>query len=438
MRRVLFLLGTAGTLCCVPEIRVQPRQDAGLDALLDTGHIGVDTPAESDLALDVLLPLDGGALEDRPVDQPAPDVAEVGTGDVSVFPDRGCGPCVLAHATTTCTDGNCSVERCEAGYSNCNSIVGDGCETSLNSPTSCGACGRTCETGICMRASCLTQRSCPIAGERGCGLTAIMGGSFAMGSADVDVSYGAPVGPVRVSDFAVDSFEVTVSRFRRFWEAGHPRPSGPVRYPNARDLAVGSASEPEAARSGGQCNWSASPGSRESHPLNCMNWATAQAFCVWDGGRLPTEAELEYVGRGRDIPGIPVPRNYPWGNEEIPLTWPTSPKCARAQFQYCSGDDGAVTRRVGSFAASGGVFDLAGNVMELVADDWSFSGAAPCWDFVSIERVDPLCTDDNERRAGRGGSYGVTSRSASLLASRVPRSATGGDRELGFRCVRSP
>ena len=50
----------------------------------------------------------------------------------------------------------------------------------------------------------------------------------------------APAGPysaapvqtaITVSAFAMDAYEVTVGRFRRYWDAGMPGPQGPIMYP---------------------------------------------------------------------------------------------------------------------------------------------------------------------------------------------------------------
>jgi formylglycine-generating enzyme required for sulfatase activity len=34
-----------------------------------------------------------------------------------------------------------------------------------------------------------------------------------------------------------------------------------------------------------------SAGSKENLPINCVNWWESYAFCIWDGGFLPSEAE---------------------------------------------------------------------------------------------------------------------------------------------------
>lgn len=167
---------------------------------------------------------------------------------------------------------------------------------------------------------------------------------------------------------------------------------------------------------------------------------------MWDGGtgtygmpsngRLPTEAEWEFAARYRAVSGLTAGRVFPWGD------MPPSATCDRAQWNYCMGDDGGSTRRVGSFSsgASGGLFDLAGNVWEWTADWYSSysptptDSGLPCWGEVS--RQNPICNNGaTGGRVIRGGSwdgYGVAYlRSASrFIFTPVDRIII-----LGFRCA---
>jgi len=272
--------------------------------------------------------------------------------------------------------------------------------------------------------------------------------------ADARCAHGAspPQRDVTVSGFAVDAYEVTVARFRAFWSAPADQRAAvraaPIRYPDGTTIDwLGAARLPMRSPPEGEaCNWTDAPGTseREAHPINCADWWTAQEFCVWDGGRLPTEAEWEYAARwrpaGRAMPG----RLYPWGDED------PSPACNRAQWNFAcggrGGDDGRGTRRVGSFetGASGGIFDLAGNVDEWTADRDARYGAGtsadPCVGRAMKEN--PLCVTGavaTSNRVVRGGSYSIPSDQVAWLRS-ASRGGLGGTAlpgATGFRCVRT-
>lgn len=60
----------------------------------------------------------------------------------------GCA-CTLPHASTTCGDGGvCSIVSCDPGWGDCDHDDSNGCEVDLqSSPSSCGACGVSCDDG---------------------------------------------------------------------------------------------------------------------------------------------------------------------------------------------------------------------------------------------------------------------------------------------------
>jgi len=256
-------------------------------------------------------------------------------------------------------------------------------------------------------------------------------------------AYGAapPQLNVTVDAFTLDAHEVTVGRFRAFVTAGLPRVAGTgVRYPEGISVPWScTVQRADQLNPYSQCNWTMMRGSREAHPINCVDWCTAQAFCVWDGGRLPTEAEWEYAARGRAVPGegLASGRTYPWG-EGDPLGSSTT-MCNRAQWNNCVGEDGGSTRRVGRFTATGGFFDLAGNVWEWTADNYNpystTTSSDPCLN--RSGRQNPICNNSaTDNRVIRGGAWYDGLDVASLRsASRFGNPPVYRYYNLGFRCA---
>jgi len=160
--------------------------------------------------------------------------------------------------------------------------------------------------------------------------------------------------------------------------------------------------------------------------MNGIDWWLSQEFCVWDGGRLPTEAEWEYAARGRTVSGLSTPRAYPWGDAA------PSAACDRAHWNNCAGTDGGRTRRVGGFAATGDLFDLAGSVWEWTADNY---GSYPS---CRLSTTNPLCNNSaTGNRVFRGGSWISTDVANLRSASRVNRPPANRDYLIGFRCART-
>lgn len=110
---------------------------------------------------------------------------------------------------------------------------------------------------------------------------------------------------------------------------------------------------------------------KQNHPINCVTWMQAEAYCRWAGGRLPTEAEWTTAAKN---PG----QKFVWGNEWPPPSGAANlaDRNAKAKTPFWETIDGYVdgfpeTSPVGAFvehSAPSGMTDAAGNVMEWTAD----------------------------------------------------------------------
>jgi formylglycine-generating enzyme required for sulfatase activity len=251
-----------------------------------------------------------------------------------------------------------------------------------------------------------------------------------------------PPHSVTVSEFALDTFEVTVGRFRAFVDAftGAPPPAGSgangeitgsgwiASWDTLLDSSqatlidnIGSCNAPGGATGPG--TWTPAPAENENAAMTCVDWYEAFAFCVWDEGRLPTEAEWEYAAAGGGDG-----RLYPWGS--------TDPSVETTLANDVYSDDSPFIA-VGSHMSGNGKWghsDLAGGLWEWTLDlynaTWYSGGGAVCDNCANLT--------SGTSRVARGGGWSnsaVDLRAANRGTAVTP--PTGHSMGLGFRCARS-
>jgi sulfatase modifying factor 1 len=311
--------------------------------------------------------------------------------------------------------------------------------------------GTRCPDGACSESDgCINPRSCGGVTAR-CGANAsccrslpLPGGTFSRScDADCQDCDAAPRNyPASVSAFSLDAFEVTVARFRAFVvqysgvapEAGsgkNPRNPADEGWRTAWDehlpgtraaLELSLSDDPDDPYDlcGPNGTWTAGPDLNESKPINCVDFYVAYAFCIWDGGRLPTEAEWNFAAAGGD-----EERVYPWSSP------PESTYITAIHAVHGQSDDAPLgPSEVGKLPDGDGRFghaDLAGNVAEWVFDDSSICYPTPdqCSD-CGYSSADSL-------RVLRGGSF-IDAPDNVAVESRL--AASEGYSFAGFRCVR--
>jgi formylglycine-generating enzyme required for sulfatase activity len=251
----------------------------------------------------------------------------------------------------------------------------------------------------------------------------IEGARFVMGSAaeGETPSNESPEHEVSLQAFCLDVTEVTVRDYERC--AGCPKllrtARGDEMTPNGITFYSAFCNGPDS----------------EDHPVNCIDWHAASAYCEAAGKRLPTESEWELAARGTDQ------RIYPWGN-----TAPSSQRvnacgaeCQQSLLDrrkrlgygpeparlYEDADGAPTTAPVGHFAAGAtpsGVHDLAGNV-------WEWTSSPAC------RYGQPDCGESN--RVIRGGGWDTVESRDLRAARRRPSAPSARSWSIGFRCAKS-
>jgi formylglycine-generating enzyme required for sulfatase activity len=169
------------------------------------------------------------------------------------------------------------------------------------------------------------------------------------------------------------------------------------------------------------CNWNEE--GYKDHPINCVSWQQSVDYCIWMGGRLPSESEWEYAARsqGEDT-------TYPWGDVAASCDYAVmntdgaSAGCGTDRtWEACSKPDGNTAQ---------GLCDMAGNVSEWIQDQYQ-----P--DYAIIPTDGSAYESSGTDRVFRGGSL---SSFPSVFLETRNRSYDDPSLQLtnrGFRCARN-
>jgi len=330
----------------------------------------------------------------------------------------------------------CATGACGGGACTGSTASGTGCQAGGAGMSNCGATTESCCTSLEVSGGTYDR-------------TYTNGGDGGTGGSD----------PATLSGFRLDKYDVTVGRFRQFvtaWNGGsgwmpaagsgtHTHLNGGQGLANSASAGTyetgwstswNSSVAPTTTKlscgaPATSYTWTASAGSNESLPINCPNWYESYAFCIWDGGFLPSEAEWIYAAAGGS-----EQREYAWGSTAPGLTnqyaiygdgkgscnYPTFGGCAEGVTNIAP--VGTPTLGAGRW----GQLDLAGNLLQWNLD-WYATYVSPCTDCAYL-----MVTGF---RVPWGGDFYDNATYLNPWSRNNPTNS-GRYGNLGFRCARTP
>ena len=213
----------------------------------------------------------------------------------------------------------------------------------------------------------------------------IRGGEFTMGSPAGEAGHqkDETQHQVKVSDFYMSKYELTVGEFRKFVEAKGYRT--------------------DAEKASSSNTWQR-PGisQQENHPVAYVSWNDAVAYCEWlssNSGkkyRLPTEAEWEYACRAGTTTSFNTGSNLTTDQANYDGNYPYGGNAKGVYRQ--------TTVPVDSFAPNAlGLYNMHGNVWEWCGDWYKGTYYAECKARGAVSNPDNQ--EPGSGRVLRGGSW---------------------------------
>ncbi len=236
----------------------------------------------------------------------------------------------------------------------------------------------------------------------------VLAGEFTMGSNNGN-SNEEPVHQVYLDTYYIDKYEVSNFHYKACVNANK---CTPPYYTNSktRDRYY-------------------SDSAFDNYPVVFVDWYMAKSYCEWRGAQLPSEAQWEKAARGENG------QMYPWGNTFDGTRVNFCDKNCPEGIADMNFDDGYVdTSPTGSYEngkSPYGVYDLAGNVWEWVADWYSERY------YENSSLSNPLGPELGEDRVLRGGAanyYFSFTRSSARYSHKPVNSYS----YVGFRCAMNP
>jgi len=251
----------------------------------------------------------------------------------------------------------------------------------------------------------------------------IKGGVFLMGSNN-GLPNEKPAHEIKVADFRLDIYPVTVAEFAKFVAA--------TSYQTDAERFGDSGVFNFQTRT-----WELKPGAtwrkplgpefeaaQDNHPVTQVSWNDARAYCQWAKKRLPTEAEWEYAARNAGS----TTSLYSWGNESVSDGQFKANVWQGSDINAPQGEDGfTFTSPVGQYGFNKiGLADMGGNVWNWCDDTFSMYPG-------SNENY----TIDPNSKVMRGGSFffDPALEKSYTVTFRAPNTAETSLFNMGFRCA---